>query len=346
MKSKLLTASLIAVPALVALKPIADSVYFQPEDGSSASKEYTITASFSLGDFSAMVDGQDMSEMIPAEFDLSAEMAMSVTDQYVSTLDGRMTELIRTFDALSMIWEGPEGSGEDEDMDELEGKSVRFAWNEDDEEYEKSFHECEGDEDALDNLAPEMDLQALLPDGDVSEGDTWSVESSSLGSLVIFGTDTSDLDMSKIGDGDEIEQLMASEINPQLQALMDSFEADCEYMGTREVDGMVLGVIAVRLAGEGDIDLSGLISSLAESQIPPEVEVSLTIDEAVVTVLMEGEGELLWDVGSGLFHTYDMTAEIEIMADVALSAEAQGQGADIEGSAEILGDMTWAARRN
>ena len=100
MKSNLLVASLIAVPALVALKPVADSVAFQPEDGSSASKEYEISMSLSLGDLSAMVDGQDMSGMIPGDFEMSADLLMSVTDQYVSSEDGRPLELIRTFDAL------------------------------------------------------------------------------------------------------------------------------------------------------------------------------------------------------------------------------------------------------
>ena len=158
MKSKLLAATLIAVPVLVALKPLADSVLFQPEDGSSSSKEYSTSASFVLGDFSALMDGMDMSEL---------------------------------------------------------------------------------------------------------------------------------------GGGEEIEALFATEINPQLMELMDSLAAQCEYAGTQDIDGKTLGVIKVTLEGEGDIDLTGVIRGLAESQIPPEVEVELSIDEAAVTITLEGEGELL-----------------------------------------------------
>ena len=346
MNSKTLVAALIAVPALVALKPLADSVLFQPEDGSSASKEYSINAAFSLGDFSAMVDGADMSEGVPGDFEMTGEILMSVTDQYVSSLSGRPVELIRTFDSLSMTWETPDDSGEDEDIGDLEGKSVLFKWNAEDEDYDKAFHECEGDEDDLEDLTPEIDIQALLPDGDVSEGDTWTLESSDLSTLMVFGSDMSEIDMSDLGDGDEIEELFSTEINPQLTELIDTFEAQCEYTGTRDLDGKTLGVIAVTLRGEGDVDLTGVISGLAESQIPAEVEIELSIDEAAITIVLEGEGELLWDIEAGLFHSYDLTAEVELLADVALSVNAQGEDHDLEASAEVLGEMIWSASVN
>ena len=150
----------------------------------------------------------------------------------------------------------------------------------------------------------------------------------------------------EIGDGEEIAELFSAEINPQLMELMDSFEAQCEYAGTRDVDGRTLGVIAVTLNGEGDIDLTGVINGLAESQLPPEFEVDLSIDEAAITIILEGEGELLWDIEAGLFYSYDLIAEIELLADVALSVDAMGETHDLEASAEVLGEMTWSASVN
>lgn len=343
MKFNLLTASLIAVPALVALKPIADSVAFQPDDGSSASKEYEINVNMSLGDFTAMLDGQDMSEMVPGDFEMSAEILMSVTDLYVSSEDGRPVELIRTFDALSMAWETGDDSGEDDEMADMEGKRVLFKWNADDEAYDKSFHECEGDEDRLNEMTPLMDFQGLLPDGDVEVGDSWTLDSDELGSLLIFGTNPEGIDMADAGEGGEI---FAAELMPQIKSMLEEFEVQCTYRGTEELDGMTVGVIAVEVSSEGDIDLVGLIEQIAMDQIPPEVEIDLSVDEAALTITVEGSGELYWNLGAGNFQSYDMSSTLEILADLAVSVDAQGESHDMEASAEILGDITWAARMN
>jgi len=339
MKSKLLAASLIAAPVLVGLKPIADDVAFHPADGSSASKEYKISASFSLGDLSATVDGQDMSESLPGEAEVTAELLMNVTDQYVSTVDGRPHELIRSYDGLSLEWETPDESGESDELADMEGKRVLFKWDPDSEIYDKSYYECDGDEEALDSVSPEMDLQALLPDGEVSEGDSWTVPASKLGPVLVFGAESSELNL----DDDEFGAMMAAEIVPQVEQLMEQLEAHCEYRGRQDADGRSLGLIAVTLSGDGDIDLGGLITSIAETQIPPEVGVELAIDEATLSISVDAEGELLWDLETGLFRSYEMTAEIEVLGDFAIAADAQGESHDLEASAEVLGEITWSA---
>src|SRR6185295_2981941 len=84
--------------ACLALAPAADKVSFHPADGSSASKTCSLSASFSLGDVSAMVDGQDMSEQIPSDGELGIDVKMGITDNYVRSDAGRPLELVRSFD--------------------------------------------------------------------------------------------------------------------------------------------------------------------------------------------------------------------------------------------------------
>ena len=221
MTSRFLLTALISTPLLVALEPRADDVSFRPENGSSLTKEYTIDLNIALGDITAYFDGQDLSESVPADFELLAELALSVTDEYVRTVEGIPHELIRTFDSMELYWEAADESGEAEDFGELEGKSVKFEWNEEDENYDVSYHESDGDEELLQGLGPDMDLRVLLPDGDVSEGDTWSIEADDLASVFFFGTNFEDMEM---GDGENAAPRVGKRRHWQLIALVRDLE--------------------------------------------------------------------------------------------------------------------------
>jgi hypothetical protein len=333
MISRHLLTAVLSTPLLLAVEPRADDVNFSPEDGSSLAKEYTIDLTLGVGDITAYVDGQDLSESIPADFELMAEFAMEVTDEYVETVEGVPHELIRTYDSMEFYWEADEESGDAEELAELEGKSVKFKWDEEDESYEITYHESEGDEDLLKGLGPDMDLRALLPDGDVSEGDTWTVEAKDLGTVFFFGSSFEELDM---GDGDaEIAAIFESELYPQLESLLEGFITECEYKGD--------GSIGVSLNGEGSIDLTSLIEEMVASQMPDGFELEMTIDEATVNVTIEGEGTLKWDLEAGHMSSFDMASEFEVLVDVYIEADVMGESHELEASIELLGDGAWEA---
>ena len=343
MTSRHLLTALLATPLLLALEPRADNVSFHPEDGSSLAKDYGIEFTFVLGDITAYIDGQDLSESVPADFELVGDTSLTITDQYVETLDGKPLQLIRTFDSMEMYWEAMDESGDAEEFAELEGKSVKFEWNEDDEAYDVSFHESEGDEDLLEGLGIDMDLRALLPEDEVSQGDSWTVEARALGSIIFFGTDFENLDFSM--DDDDVGPLIESELVPQLESLADGFSADCEYLGSAEEDGTTLGVIGLAIKGEGSIDLVGLIEQIIEDQMPEGMEIDASVDEASIAIAMEGEGELRWDLGAGHMHDYEMSSELEILVDVYIEIDVGGEAHEIEASVEILGEGTWTAAK-
>ena len=340
-----LTTLCLATPLLLALQPRADNVSFAPEDGSSLSKEFQVQFDLVLGDLTLLLNGMDMSESMPADFELSSELNMTVADEYVEVSDGVPLELIRTYEALEMVWETPDDSGEAEGIDEMVGKSVRFKWDEDAEEYVVSFHESEGDEDELESLGIDMDMRAVLPEDEVSEGDTWSLDPKEVAAMILFGT-SMDQDMSFEFEDDEmgIGPLLEAELKPQIEALMDELTAECTYKGRRESEGVTVGAIDIQVEAEGELDLSGLIAGMIEAQVPPEVEISVDIQEAIVSLALEGEGTLLWNLEAGHMHAFEMSPEIEILVDVVMSAEAMGESQDIEARIELLGDGTWTAR--
>ena len=340
MTSRKLLTVLLATPLLVALQPRGDNVAFHPEDGSSLSKDYGIEFTFSIGDITAYADGQDLSEGIPADFELLGDTSITVTDEYVETVNGKPLQLIRTFDSMEMYWEAMDESGDAEGFDELEGKSVKFVWNEEDETYEVSFHESEGDDELLEGLGVDMDLRALLPDGEVSEGDTWMVEARDLGSIIFFGTNFEDIDMSL--DEDDIGPLIEAELLPQLETLMDGFSGECEYLG-REDGDVSVGRIGLTLSGEGTIDLVGLIEQIIDQQMPEGMDIDASVDEASIALSMEGEGELQWDLDAGHMLDYEMASEIEVLVDVYIAIDMAGESHELEASVEVLGDATWSA---
>jgi len=341
MTSRHLLTTLLATPLLVALQPRGDNVAFHPEDGSSLSKEYGIDFTFSIGDITAYADGQDLSESVPADFELVGDTSMVVTDKYVETVGGRPLQLIRTFDSMEMYWEAMDDSGDAEEFSELEGKSVKFVWNEEDEAYDVSYHESEGDEELLQGLGVDMDLRALLPEGEVSEGDTWTVAARQLASVIFYGTNFEDLDMSL--DDEDIGPLIESELLPQIENLMEGFSGECEYLGRADVDGTSIGRIGLKIAGEGTIDLVGFIERVLEQQMPQEMEFDASVDEASIELSMDGEGELRWDLDAGHLHDYEMSSEMEILVDVYISIDVGGESHELEASIEVLGDGSWTA---
>ncbi|MCP3917482.1 MAG: hypothetical protein GY711_18210 [bacterium] len=332
MTSRFLFTALIATPLLLALQPRADAVHFQPEDGSSLAKEFSIEFTLSVGDITAFIDGQDLSEGIPADLELAAEAAMLVTDEYLETVDGVPHEFIRTYDSLELYWEADDDSGEVDEFSELEGKSVKFDWDEEDESYQVTFHESDGDEDLLQGLGADMDLRVLLPEGDVSEGDTWTVEATDLGAIFFFGSKLEDLEIGDEEDADTTA-LIESELYPQFESMLDGFITECTYEGD--------GTIGVSLQGEGSIDLTSFIEEIAALQVPDGFEFDLNVDEAVVGINVDGEATLVWDLEAGHMTSFDMTSDFEILADVYIEVDLAGEAHELDASIELLGEGAW-----
>jgi hypothetical protein len=284
-----------------------------------------------------IADGQDMSEMVPGDFEGSGELKMQTQDHFVHAGGGRALELIRTFASFDSTFEAGGESQEMEDAGELEGKTVRFLWNEEAGDYDVAFHECEGEESTLEGIGADMDLSVLLPGKAVEVGDVWTVEASKLGAVLLFGHEI------KAPDDDEVGKVLASELEPQLLKLLEGFKISCEYKGEREEEGAKLGVIGVDLVGEGELDLEPVIRAVMDSQELP-VEVDLSFDTASLGISFTGKGELLWNVERGLLHAFDLGSDIELAVDLDVGVEAEGESHEMQAEVELLGRGTWKVR--
>lgn len=339
-------AALLGALFLLAFQPAADSIQFRPADGSEASKSFSIGGSLELGDLTMVVNGQDMSGMIPLD-QMSGEFnaTFSVVDQYVKTVDGKALEFTRQFVKSSSEWDMGEESGSADDWMEMDGETVVFKWNEQTKSYDRSYKDGEGDAEKLEKLGinPELlDYRTLLPQRAVSKGDRWSVEPRGIGSALLFGLDFDNLPSmaDEVDDADALAIL--EELKPAFERMLEGIKTECEYDGTRDEGGVNVGVIKVRIVADGNVDLAQMIEDLARKQIPEGIEVDMSFNTAAVNLKLKAEGELLWDLKRGLPQSFTLGGDVEMSFELDASVSAEGQEQAIEMNLEVMGKLNWA----
>ncbi len=335
MKNRIALAGALAA-GLLAAASIApeDRVEFRPAEGKVLTKTFVTEVELALEDLVVRMDGEEidpelMSDVNLDEASVTARFELTVSDEYVSVGDGRPTELVRTYETLSAGYELGTGDSDEDVVDEIAGKAVRFRWNAEAGAYDRVPEgEDEIEDEELAMLGEDLDLRALLPGRAVSEGDTWRVSWKDLSSLVLPG-----LDLAKaIERGvEESEGQISSDVLTKLNDLFAEATVLCTYVGRR--DGGDVGIIEIRADFEGEHDLSSAILDAAQGELP-EGELDLTF---LVDVAMELTGELAWDLAAGHMRSmsFDTDLALEVVSDVYV--DMNGAGMDMGAEAEIAG---------
>lgn len=341
MKKKLTVLALAtaAVASLASWSYRADSLAFAPEDDTSVDKQLTFDMTVYMDDLSMLVDGNDMGGMMMGELDegLLFNAVVGVTDRYVKVAEGRASELLRTYNSLSLE-AGPESQSESVDeFADLEDTTVRFKWDEEEGAYVKSFHESTGDDALLENLDVDMDLTMLLPDHEVEPDEKWEVRGEKLatfflpGGMVMGSPDEE--------EATEVMEIVKQELETQFDEAFEEFAIVCRYVGVREEEDKKLGEIAFEYEAEASIDLSNLLQTILEMQAQ-EVEMDASI-LATLDIELSGEGTLTWDMAAGRVAGFHNSAEITVLADVEADIDAMGEAHTAELSAELSGTAEW-----
>jgi len=346
-RTLILGALAVAAPLLVASKPSATKLTFSPAAGSSPTKTFSNSVEFALDDMTMLMNGEENPMMPQIEMDMAMESTVSVTDTYGSVSRGQPTKLTRTFDEISTEMdismvvdamgqvqeENPTGSG----SSDLEGETVVFTWDADDDEYVVSFPEDEGDDDLLENLVEDMDLRALLPKDEVSEGDSWDLPLVSLIDILGPGGDLKlDFEM----DGQEVSGGPPPEMMVNFREMMGDMlegEATATFAGMTEVDGARLAVIEIEIEIDTAKDMSELIEELMGEEMPEGMDFNL--DRVDVEFAYEASGQCLWNVAGGHAHSLSLEGEAVIALDMEINMDFGGQSMAMEMSMEMSGEM-------
>ncbi|MFT7668368.1 MAG: hypothetical protein ACI8X5_001060 [Planctomycetota bacterium] len=350
---KLKTLSLLAlltVPALFAFQPRGRSISFHIAEGTTQTKVFTNSYEMSLDEMSMMMNGQASPVQPEIEMLITAKQNVTVTDEYVGVSDGAPTKLLRSYDEatsskatemeMDVMGQVQSSDSSSESETELTGNTVQFKWNAEGDEFVASFPDGEADEGLLTGLTEDMDLRALLPEDEVAEGDTWKIEPFALASIFSPGGDLK-LVASEEGNEDELG------MNSDMGDTSDWFTEDTEgevtatFTGMREMeDGVNVAVITLQIEITNAADLTEkMAADMEDAELPPMVE-SMELESMDIQVEIEGEATLLWDVASGCMQSFELEAEISLVADSAMALAAQGQEMSIESSFELSGSIT------
>ncbi len=335
---KLVFSALLAAPLLLALDLRSDALSFHPEAGSSVDKELSLTGAMYIDDILLNVDGEEMpAEMLGEMTDMAFEVEMSeeVTDQYVKSGDGRALVLLRTFNDMAISMTAG-GESQEPEASEIIGSTVKFTWNEEEEEYEIAYEEGSGDEEDLGGLDVDMDFTYLLPEGEVKEGATWEVVGMDAARIFLpGGTMTAPVD--GIDEDFGMGELADEILTPQVEDALEEFTVDCTYMGTDD-EGETQ--ITFEFEGELSLDFSELVMAALEEQDMGGMEIYADITMTIY-VEMEGKGTLTWDTEAGRASGFEMAADVMILLDAAADIEAAGEAHSAEGTVELSGELEY-----
>ncbi|QDU69360.1 hypothetical protein [Engelhardtia mirabilis] len=331
-----------------------DQVAFGPSDGTTVTKTFSNEFEMELDDFSMIVGGQDIGAMLGTpEMNISSSSEITFTDEYGGVADGRPSKLTRTFGDLSsevvaafeMMGESQEDGSEMSSP--MEGIAVVFTWNEESDDFDVAFAEdSEGDDALLEGLTEDTDLRQLLPAGEVEVDATWDFSPKILQGLLLPGGDlsweTEDMPDADMAEFEEMFSEFTDEAMSLGEGLMDG-TGTATYRGTREIDGRQVAVIGLEVEIGSSADFSRLLTNIAEraleqEDVPDDAEVD--IQTADVSLDVEAEGELLWDLATGTPLSLTMSGDFDVALDVSVTAAGDGEEMDFEASVAMSGPFT------
>lgn len=346
---RLTLAGALLAPSLLAFAPshaplAVEAVRFAPAEGLSLTKTYTITSESELEDQETLVNGEAPPTDMDMEMTNVSTMSMTVTDTYLSVGEGRPTKLARTFDSLSsdattemvVPMVGPQEM-EVTSSSELEEQTVHFVWDAEAGEYAVRFPEDaeDADEALLEGLSEDLDFRAFLPEGEVSEGDSWEISPSALMDVMAPG---GDLKLEAESDGDVG---MGPDAGQQMSDMLGEIEGElsAQLTGFREAGGARMAVIALTFDVTSSNDLTDMVmEAMAEQEAPMGMD--MDIESVDVSVAMEGEGELIWNLSAGHFSALTLEAEITTDTDMAMSMAMGTESMSLEQSMTNSGTIT------
>jgi hypothetical protein len=347
MKLSLLRGSPVLLAALLGAMPAGDKLSFHPENGLSLKRNFSSKQEITLDDMSMSMNGQPTP--MPMEIDMNMNMSqtLEVVDVYKAVKDGRVEKLVRSFDTIESNGDFNLEGGVPEPQEkkisaktELQGKKVQFAREAGENEFKKSYTDSDGDEKLLEGLEEDMDLRGLLPEKEVSDGDTWKVELDTIKRILMPG---GQLGLKPEKDGSDSDMMGGMDDVGDISQMLDELEGDAtaEYKGSSEADGVKVGKVHLRFKIKSSKDMSDKVrEAMAKA---PDRGFEMEVDHMDVEVELEGEGDLLWNLAGGYAHSFEMSGKLKTTTDMGFKVNAQGKDMDIAQNMAMSGNYTLKA---
>ena len=290
-----------------------------------------------------MMPGMDMSALNTVN--------MEIEDTYSKIADGNPTMLTRSFETLNGNSEVAMeldimGEIQNQDMSMpslsvLEGETVEFVWNEEEEIHDVVLPDGSSLEDEdVEDLVEDMDFRSILPTEEVDEGDEWEIPLSTLHTILAPGGDLKLIP-------EEMDEVTGGLGGNDMGSSKDYFNEDVEgtftaiFSGKRKTDDGEFAVIKITFDLSNAVDLTDQSrESLENADLPEEVG-EMEIEHVDIEIAYEGEGELTWDLEAGHFHTFEASGDFEMLMDQGMVINAGGQEMSIEQTLEFSGSLNF-----
>ena len=243
------------------------------------------------------VDG----EVVPMDsrFALRTERRLRASDEVQAFEGSRPTRFRRTYRTAELT-AGTQPIGAEQSAaaafkmaSSLTGTSVVWTWVPQEEGYGRYFDSLEGKEPALEPLREDLHLRALLPEGPVEVGQSWSLDPLRMRDVLEPG---GELGLEADGGNALVRRNLGAGVGGGWHHLFSgratgSVEAELE----RVEDGQAF--VKVRFDRVRYLaDISKYVSSMAMTR---ETQAGLDIQGGRLTVDLVGEGTLVWDLARG-----------------------------------------------
>ena len=307
---------LFLAPLLVAFVPplaLEEEILFAPSEGATFTVTYTNELEMSMADQSVTltINGEENDQETP-DFELTLSQSFEATfqDTVVSSADGRVTKLSRTFEEIaqtrSQEADTPDGAQSNDETGEsdLAGTTVVFSWDDEEEGYTVAFGEDEdGDEELLEELEFDIYFAGMLPDSAVSVGDSWSPDISALTQINDPGGDL------QINWEDTPEEDEDDDLGQQYEDNLDG-TIDCKLAEIVDEDGARVAIIELAVEAstsstKGDeIDNQGISGTIGE-----DVEITFDFTGVLRWNLDAGHAVAL-ELGGDIAYTIDSSQDL------------------------------------
>lgn len=312
-----------------AAAPLAEGLFFQPKAETVVERTTVWSASMETVEV-AMLENGDPSQNAPAVAStVQSELSVSTVDKHVRSATNRQLEFIRTFEDITLELEGELSLGDagggfplgGEGESELDQIGVRFVYDEEDEDWERTFAEdYEGNEALLEPLRADAEYIALLPEDaeDVDVGDSWEIDLDTLDEILLPG---GGLSLEVETELDALEGVLDPMLLPGPFALL---AGDRNGDVTAKLESIKDGVATIEVEMELDVtsDQTDVIDALLGDALPEGA--AAEIAKADYAMKLEGKGTLLWDLEAYVARSFNFEAEVDVDLSIGVEVDMGG----------------------
>lgn len=289
-------------------------VTYAPVAGSVIQKTWITSHQLYVDSFFHTVDGKR--QAVETRIGIATERTVRVVDEVRKASGGRPLWLRRTYQDLRQVTtvtpliEGAESTSI-EQKTPLLGASVVFTWIGEESGYGRYYDAEESDESWLPGLSEDMDFRMLLPKGQVTLGQTWTLEASQLRDLLANAGDLhfqSEKGMDRMlartlgtGVGGGLHRLFEGESQGEVQVTLEKLDEDT-------------AVLRVVLE---DVRFVTDLGAYAEAnRLTREKESGHEDTTGRLFVELVGTGQLIWDRRKGHARRFELTAAETVSAKI------------------------------